>query len=69
MKEDGDKLKTYNFREFKKILEENGYVRDHATGSHLTYIKEGDKVVITNNRINKMVARRLIKEHGLEVMI
>ena len=60
-------MKTYNFREFKKILEGNGYIRDHATGSHLTYVKGNDKVVITNNRINKMVARRLIKEHRLEV--
>ena len=60
-------MKTYNFREFVRILERNGYERDHVTGSHITYIKEKDKVVITNNRINKMVAQRLIKEHRLEV--
>ena len=60
-------MKTYSFREFVKILEGNGYERDHVTGSHITFIKDGDKLVITNNKLNKMIAQRLIKEHGLVV--
>ena len=60
-------MKTYTHREFVRILNKNGYVRDHVTGSHITYIKGDDKIVATNNRINKMVARRLIKEHELVV--
>lgn len=59
--------KVYSTREFTKLLSSNGYRKmdDRGKGSHSIYMnKFGDKVTI-NKSLNPMVARRLIKEHGL----
>ena len=54
-------------REFIQLLTKNGYSRVHSTGSHLKY-RKGDRVLtITSKNLNNMIARRLIKEYGLEV--
>ena len=58
--------KGYSGREFKKLLNRNGYYKIRSNGSHTVYentIKH-DKIT-ANENINKMVAQRLIKEHGL----
>ena len=59
-------MKTYNDREFKNILKKNGYVYLRSKGDHNIYINErtGRKVTI-NKSLNKMVARRIIKEYAL----
>lgn len=60
-------MKTYSYREFIKILNNNGYVRDRVSGSHIIYINGSNTISITHNHINKMIVRRLIKEYNLEV--
>ncbi len=47
--------KTWSEKEFRRKLERNGYHLNRRNGSHL----------VMTTRINKMVARRLIKEYGL----
>ena len=57
--------KTYSTREFKKLLNNNGYELARQKGDHIIYKKENNIVVITKN-LNKMVAKRLIKENNLK---
>ena len=56
--------KIYTDREFDKLLRNNGYCRDHTTGSHTIY-KNGGQTISVNRNLNRMVARRLIKQHRL----
>lgn len=53
------------FIEFQKLLRHNGYTCDRCNGSHYIYKKDGD-IISVNKDLNKMVARRLIKEHKLK---
>lgn len=60
------KIKTVSCREARKILRANGYIYDSCNGSHFHYVKDGDTIII-NKDLNKMVWRRLVKEHSLIV--
>lgn len=60
-------MKAYSYREFRRILERNGFSWDRTTGSHETFVKGDESVTITTKKISAMICRRLIKEHGLEV--
>lgn len=56
----------YSAREFKKLLNRNGYYKVRSNGSHTVYENEEKHDKITaNENINRMVAQRLIKQHGL----
>ena len=57
--------RTWSLRAFKKLLHDNGYerVRD---GGHLIYSNGERTISITSNKINRMVAQRLIKENNLK---
>lgn len=58
-------MKIYTTREFKKLLLNNGYIKRKSTGGHTIYEKNG-KHISVNNKINRMVCRRLIKENDLK---
>lgn len=58
------KAKPYDLQSFRKLLDKNGYVYDHCKGSHFVY-KKGSRSLVINKDVNRMVARRLIKEYGL----
>ena len=58
------KLKTFNRREFEQLLNENGYEFARCKGSHFVYKKESVTISVPKN-LNKMIGRRLIKEHNL----
>lgn len=58
--------RTWSLRAFKKLLHENGYERVRG-GGHLIYSNGKRTISITSNKINRMVAQRLIKENNLEV--
>ena len=58
------KTKEFNGREFKRILMNNGFVYVRQNGDHAIY-KRGDELAVVNKKMNKMVARRLIKTHNL----
>ncbi len=57
---------TWTTREFRKILRENGYELVRAKGDHFIF-RKGNRTITINNRINVMVARRLIKENMLKI--
>lgn len=54
-------------REFIQILNHNGYIKVSSTGSHMKYRKGNRTLMITSKDLNKMIAKRLIKEYGLEI--
>ena len=62
---------TYNRRDFVRILRDNGYYpekKNGGGGGHLKYInEEKNDSLILQNKMNKMVCKRLIKEHGLKI--
>ncbi len=51
-------------RTFIPILKENGYYYVRCRGSHFTFSNGQDSITV-NRDLNKMVKRRLIKEHNL----
>jgi predicted RNA binding protein YcfA (HicA-like mRNA interferase family) len=61
-------MKTYDKKDIKRILRNNGYTLHHQKGSHEIYKNEnGQHLTIRFRDCNKMVFQRLIKEYGLEV--
>ena len=54
--------------EFKRILENNGYrFLRHAKGDHCIYSNGERSITIKRSHVNKMIARRLIREYDLKV--
>lgn len=58
--------RTYDSRQFIKLLRNNNYVFDRQSGSHRIYTN-GKATISIPKRLNKMIALRLIKENHLEV--
>lgn len=62
------KARTYLIIEFKRILENNGYhFLRHAKGDHCIYSNGERAITIKRTHVNKMIARRLIREYDLKV--
>lgn len=60
--------KTWSVREWKELLYKNGYRPVRQTGSHVIYENDvGDTITVKFKDINKMIAKRMIKEHSLKV--
>lgn len=60
------KTKSYNTREFHKILIDNGFELVRQQGSHYIF-KRGNQSITMNRDINYMVVRRLVKEYNLNL--
>lgn len=60
------RTKSWNTREFSRILMDNGYryLRTHGD-HHIYYNEQLNKKITINKNINKMVCRRLLKENNL----
>ena len=61
-----EKIIMVNAREMKKILRDNGYEYQRCKGSHFIY-SNGVNTIAVNKDINRMVARRLLKQYNLQV--
>lgn len=59
--------KNYPSRIMDKILKDNSYMRIRSNGDHVIYSNGNNKILITMPMMNKMIARRLIKENNLKV--
>ncbi len=57
--------KTYTSREFKKILNKNGFVPVRTRGDHQIFRRGSQSLTITLIDLNCYLARRLIKEYQL----
>lgn len=60
------KTKSYNKREFNRILIDNGFELLRIRGSHYVF-KCGNEEIVINKNPNYMVVRRLIKEFNLQI--
>lgn len=54
-----------DFRKYTKMLNANGYHASRESGSHVVFHK-GNKSISVNRHLNKMVARRIVKENSLK---
>ena len=60
-------MRQINAREFKQILNRNGFEYVRCKGDHMTY-KNGDRMIVFNNvRLKAVVVNRLIKENNLTI--
>ena len=57
--------KTVTARELGQLLTGKGFILDRITGDHKIYKKDGKTVSVNIRNLNRMVARRLIKENNL----
>lgn len=61
------KARTYSERDFLQILKDNGYYfLRNDKGDHQIFTNGVDKITI-NKKLNKMVARKIIKNKNLKV--
>ena len=59
--------KNYPSRKMIIILKNNNYTYLRSSGDHDIYYNGTNKISITVPMINRMIARRLIKENNLKV--
>lgn len=59
------RAREYTFRDMDRILKYNGYRPDRKKGDHHIYSDINGKTITINARVNRMVARRVIKENNL----
>jgi len=58
------RTKEFSSQEFIRILLDNGFEYASCKGDHKKF-RRGNEIVVVNKKLNKMVARRLLKTHNL----
>lgn len=58
---------SYDRRKFIKMIEANGFYFNRQTGDHLIHINERGRHISIPLKLNRMIAKRLIKENNLEL--
>lgn len=60
--------KEYSYRDFRSLLRRNGYVFDRCSGDHCIFTNDVNTISVPyhGKKLNRMIARRLIKENGLK---
>ena len=56
-----------NYRNFLSILHRNGYKKARTKGSHIIFKNDNGNTITIKNKLNRMVAKRLIKENNLNI--
>lgn len=57
--------KDIDFNKFSRMLENNGYSVKRKSGSHYIYGNGDGRTIVINSHLNRMVARRIVKENHL----
>lgn len=60
-------MRQYTFREFTKVVVDNGFRYNRSNGSHSIYVNEKGRHISIPKRLECVIARRLIKENNLKV--
>lgn len=60
-------MKQYTFKQFKKILYNNGFFYSHNNGDHYIFKNNKGNHVSIPYHLACVIARRLIKENKLKV--
>ena len=59
------RTKEFSCREFEQILIRNGFKYHHQKGDHRIW-KRNSEIIVVTKKLNRMVARRLLKEYHLK---
>lgn len=59
------RTKEFSCREFEQILMRNGFKYHHQKGDHRIW-KRNSEIIVVTKKLNRMVARRLLKEYHLK---
>ena len=59
-------VRQYTIREFRLLLADNGWTFTRQSGDHLIYYKGSKHLSVPMKKLNKMFARRLIREYDLK---
>ncbi len=57
------------FRQFKRVLENNGYKKIRVKGSHYIFKGNQGNTISVPKDLNRMIQFRLIKENNLNVRL
>lgn len=60
-------MKTFNFRELKKLLKRNGWSEIGSKGNHRFFRNENDcrKLTVPHSSLNQLTVKKLIKEYNI----
>lgn len=62
-------MRQYTSREFIKIAELNGFYYDRHNGGHAIYVNDRGRHISIPQKLECVIARRLIKENNLFINI
>lgn len=62
-------MKQYTQKEFIRIVKRNGYNYNRHNGDHAIYINNKGKHISIPQKLECVIARRLIKENNLNINI
>lgn len=62
-------MKQYTQREFIKICKANGFYYSRHNGDHAIYVNDGGRHISIPQKLECVIARRLIKENELIISI
>ena len=60
-------MKQYTSKEFIRIIKRNGFHYDRHNGSHSIYVNDAGRHISIPQKLECVIARRLIKENNLKV--
>lgn len=60
-------MKQYTQKEFIRIVKRNGYNYNRHNGDHAIYINDKGKHISIPQKLECVIARRLIKENNLNI--
>lgn len=59
-------MKQYTQLEFIRIVKKNGFLYDRHSGDHAIYVNEKGRHISIPQKLECVIARRLIRENKLE---
>lgn len=60
-------MRQYTKREFVRIVLKNGFFYDRHSGDHAIYVNNNGRHISIPQRLESVIARRLIRENNLEL--
>ena len=60
-------MRQWTSREFIKVLKKNGYVYSRHNGDHYIYVNESGRHISIPQKLECVIAKRLIKEYNLNI--
>lgn len=62
-------MQQYTQLEFIRIVRKNGFFYDRHNGDHAIYVNNKGSHISIPKKLNSVIARRLIKENNLNLII